>query len=405
MIYLKRQCVNLKFIFSRVTAPLSISSANMRSSTILNFLICSLSLVKGSEISKGLSEMSLDDSSSVPPPPPPETEIGRPLLLTKDYYAVEEEELGGFKNFGRKYLTLRIPNGQEAAEEYSLKLKRFVEALKPYVWSFDDDFTPDELRLNITGVLSNFPEFRSQAIRRSLIYGLLSRFRSIKKHYENEPKVWRFMGRSMAEGLRTVNEMIPEVFFDMSPEALLEDSNLFVHDVNIAIAHSFAADFSPIIDVLKEMKYAAASNNAPLVILINKEEYDGALKMLAMKEARLHPKQNPQAWLAMIKANETTKKQIFIWTLVKKEWIDLNWTYNGLDAVQLAIKSKHKLLNTILGILNLGKMKKSIDFYLQYAMSQEVLDAHVQMPTYQELLERRLRLMTPQYDNPVSRGI
>ena len=374
----------------------------MRSSTILNVLICSFSLVKGSEISKVFTDMSLDDSSSLPPPPPPQTEIGRTLVLSKDYYAVEEEELGGFKNFGRKYLTLRIPNGQEAAEEYSQNVKKFVEALKPYVWSFnDDEFTPNDLRSSITGILGNFSEFRSQAIRRSLIYGLLSRFRAIKKHYEKEPKVWRFMGRSMAEGLRTVNEMIPEVFFDMSPEALMEDSDLFVHGVNIAIAHSFAADFSPIIDVLKEMKYAAASNNAPLVILIQKEEYAGALKMLAMKEAHLKPKLNPQAWLAMIKANETAKKQHFIWTLVKNEWIDLNWKLNGLDAVQLAIKSKHKLLNTILGILNLGKMKKSIEFYLQYAMSQEVLDAHVQIPIYQELLERRLRLMTLQYDNPV----
>ena len=79
--------------------------------------------------------MSLDDSSSVPPPPP-ETEIGRPLVLTKDYYLLLKRKSSGVSRTLAESIYIENPKWSEAAEEYSLKLKRFVEALKPYVWSF-----------------------------------------------------------------------------------------------------------------------------------------------------------------------------------------------------------------------------------------------------------------------------
>ena len=118
--------------------------------------------------------------------------------------------------------------------------------------------------------------------------------------------------------------------------------------------------------------------------------------MISMREARLHPEFNYPAWLAMIEAKETNAKQTFIYTLLTNDLIDLNWQVSGLDAVQLAIKSKLDLLSTIIAFLSLKvfKMKRPTNFYLEYADSPEVIAAH--NPFYHEVLLRRLSLISEQ---------
>lgn len=311
---------------------------------------------------------------------------------------IEDSDLGKDKNFGFEYFTFKVPAGRFEADEFAMNLESFLAYMKPLVWTFGETAeNRDLLHLEASeylecfrNVLETFPEFHGQAMRRSLIFGLLCRFEHFAKKYEAFPRVWRILGSIFADALLLVDSLIPEIFFELNSEFSMQDSARFVEDINRFIANTFVLEFDPIFQALKQMKYAGVNNPQPLILLLKGQQYKPIIKMLLLGEAQLNPERNPSAWLQMIENPDTSDKFWFIYTLLKNGSINLNWKLDGLDFLQLAIRSKQNLLETISTVLSLKeyKMTESAWFYMKYAQTPEVCINHT--PNYQRSLIERI---------------
>lgn len=298
-------------------------------------------------------------------------------------YYIPNKSLGGYKDFGKKFLTLKTPESRGEANDFSIKLRCFINSITPKIWELDDCHPSEQSPPLLTDIMKNFEEFKCQALRRFLIYGLLFRFSDIQQLYECEKEPWRRIGAKVVDILSSINQFIPEIYYEDGGS--LKDAVEFAQEMNKFVAFAWKIDFVPLYEILKTINYASIRNPEPLKILIQNGEYSSAIKMIFVKEASLNPQVNLAAWMALVvEAPETRNKINFIKTLISLDLFNVNWQIDqgeGIqkgDLVTVALNSKSEHYETIMLVLSTdeNRLKRSLSFYLDYATDPFVSDNH-----------------------------
>lgn len=302
--------------------------------------------------------------------------------MQEDPCFIPDSSLGGFMNFGYKYLTMKVPSDRLQANDMSLKMSRMLELLDSKCWNLKKSYTKGYLSEAFTEILGVYSEFRCQSLRRALIYGLIENFKSYQDRKADHERDWRNRGLVIADALQIVNSLIPENYFESS-QVLVDDSVEFTNDMHKAMAFAWVVDFEPIFSFLKSLHYAIRE---ALTVLIENEEYLPALKLISSGQASINPAVNFPAWLAMIEAPENAGKLNFVYGLLELGLLDINWKCRGKDMMQYALASKKYLEQTVQKLLTLNeyKLNRKPAFYLEYLQSEEVVAQHT--PEYQQIL-------------------
>lgn len=343
----------------------------MKSALVFFFIWSLISLILCSEV--------VNQTESLPP------------TTIEDPFEIPDSCLGGVKNFGYKYLTMKIPADRLIANDFGLKMKKLVYFLTSKVWKLENLYATKYLVRFYNELFQRFDEFKCQSLRRAMIYGLITNLMDHCKQKLKESRFWVDRAFVIVDSLEIVDELIPENYMEGKD---FEESAQFTTDMYSFIAFAWTVDFDHLYYFLKKLNYSTLQ---PLTLLISKKKYMSAIKMIHSKESSINPTINFAAWFAVIEADDTDGKLNFILGLLYSEVLDINWNSGGLDFLQFAILSEKNLLRTIDTILfftedkprNLTwfhaiKLNHSVRFYLKYAQSESVTSRHT--PEYQEQL-------------------
>lgn len=248
------------------------------------------------------------------------------------------------KTYDRKFLTVPAPKDTVALSEFDARMEECLSALNPIIWDCESVMTPEEVRDGLKPILDSFHDVHSEGLRRSMIYGLFNQIHEVFNDKDNSRKLTRLFGISMIEAVRVVNEIIPESFFQSAQVDEME-SRKFKYFISTCVAHAWIYDFNPTLEVLSDMRYVHSQDDEPLVILIRRQKYGTAHKMINAGAATICDGSN--SWVALIEAVESPEKYNFIKNLLADKSISMDWKYKNLNFVQIAIRSKKELLSTI----------------------------------------------------------
>lgn len=292
--------------------------------------------------------------------------------VQQDPFYVLDSELGTFKNFGKKYLTLKVPESRESANKLSSRLREFMKAISSKIWDLDACYERTDICGYFSKIFTIFREFRRQSVRRALIYGIINRLKHVERYYKSESKKWRLFGSTVVDILNVINELIPEDYLESG--LLPEDSGNFADKMSEFVALSWKIDFYPLFRYLKMINYVSIGDAKPLKYLVRKGDFLLALKMILSKDVSLNPEICLDSWNIFVHVPETDEKIQFVSNLLRLNLFNVNWRIRqgegveDLDLITMALKSELEHYKMIILLLSgeIQRLDRPLTFYLSY---------------------------------------
>jgi len=295
------------------------------------------------------------------------------------------------KSFDRPFLSVAVPSESQERVSFEARIGEFLKALSPVIWGIEEILNPREYRVVLEPVIRSFPDLHCEGFRRSIMHGLFIQlydiFANTNLNYTNKEK--RLLGTMVIEGVRVVNEIIPENFFESAQLDPLE-SRRFKFFISRCIAYGWLYDFYPSIQVLEELRYIDTNDEEPLLILIKEKHFRAALKMIETNSVKLV--EGSKSWIALIESKDSTEKFEFVNCLLSRNVLSMSWELKGLNFIHIAIKCREGVLDTIVKCIKLcPPIGINCTEYLKFARQPSIVSRH--SAEYQQRLEQKLQTL------------